>query len=89
MSDDEKGADEAGSGIGSAIDQAKGRVKEAAGDLTGDEGLQKQGQKEQERGELKEEAADKQAEADEQKAKADAKEEQAEAAENAAEAREG
>ncbi len=39
MSDDDKGADEAGSGIGSAIDQAKGRVKEAAGDLTGDKDL--------------------------------------------------
>ena len=89
MSDDDKGADAGESGIGSAVDQVKGRVKEAAGDLTGDDGLQKQGQKEQERGELKEEAAEKQVEADEQKAKADAKEEQAEAAENAAEAREG
>ena len=81
MSDDEKGADEAGSGIGSAIDQAKGRVKEAAGDLTGDEGLQKQGQKEQERGELKEEAAEKQEKADEKQAEADATQQAADARE--------
>ena len=78
MSDD----NEEKSGIGSAIDQAKGRVKEAAGDLTGDEGLQEQGQREQERGELKEEAAEKQVKADEKQAEADA-------AANAAESREG
>jgi uncharacterized protein YjbJ (UPF0337 family) len=66
------------SGIGSAVDQAKGRVKEAAGDLTGDEGLQEQGQREQERGELKEEAAEKQAKADEKQAEADAAGEAAE-----------
>ena len=75
MSDDDK------SGIGSAVDQAKGRVKEAAGDLTGDEGLQQQGQKEQERGELKEEAAEKQAKADEKQAEADATQEAADARE--------
>ena len=88
MTDDDKGADE-GAGIGSQIDQAKGRVKEAAGDLVGDEGLQEQGQREQERGELKEEAAEKQAEADKEQAKADAKEEEAEATQQAADSREG
>jgi uncharacterized protein YjbJ (UPF0337 family) len=83
MTDDDRGAGDAGeSGVGSTIDQAKGRVKEAAGDLVGDEGLQEQGQREQERGELKEEAAEKQADAEK-------KETEAEAAEEAAEAREG
>jgi uncharacterized protein YjbJ (UPF0337 family) len=82
MTDDDKGADAGESGIGSAVDQAKGRVKEAAGDLVGDDGLQEQGQREQERGELKEEAAEKQADAEK-------KESEAEAAEEAAEAREG
>ena len=72
MSDDDK------SGIESAVDQAKGWVKEAAGDLTGDEGLQEQGQREQERGELKEEAAEKQEQADEAQREADATAEAAE-----------
>jgi uncharacterized protein YjbJ (UPF0337 family) len=83
MTDEDRGADDAaGSGAESTIDKAKGRVKEAAGDLVGDEGLQEQGQREQERGELKEDAAEKQAEAEK-------KEAEAEAAEEAAEAREG
>ena len=34
-------------------DEAKGRIKEAAGDLTGDEGLQREGQADQASGEAK------------------------------------
>lgn len=73
----------------SFLDKAKGRVKEAAGDLLGDEGLQGQGQREQERGELKEDAAEAQAQAEQQQAKAQAQQEQAEAKRDAAERREG
>lgn len=36
-------------------DQAKGRVKQAAGDLLGDEDLQRTGAKEEERGKAREE----------------------------------
>jgi uncharacterized protein YjbJ (UPF0337 family) len=44
------------------IDDAKGRVKEAAGDLTGDEGLQREGKVDQATGTVKDvvdDAADK------------------------------
>lgn len=34
-------------------DEAKGRVKEAAGDLTGDEGLQREGETDQAAGKVK------------------------------------
>ena len=40
-------------GDGGGIDKAKGRVKEAAGDLTGDRELQAEGQKDQTAGSLK------------------------------------
>jgi uncharacterized protein YjbJ (UPF0337 family) len=43
-------------------DEATGRVKEAAGDLTGDEGLQREGETDQAAGKVKEgvdDAADK------------------------------
>ena len=39
----------------SIIDKLKGRVKKAAGDLTGDAGLRKQGRREERKGEAKEE----------------------------------
>jgi len=48
--------------MGEKADQAKGRAKEAAGDLTGDEDLQREGKADRVGGELKEkigEAVDK------------------------------
>ncbi|MGI8726190.1 MAG: CsbD family protein [Solirubrobacterales bacterium] len=87
MSDDRE--KEAEAGAGSKIDQTKGRVKEAAGDLADNEGLKEQGQKEQQRGELKEDAAETAAEAEKEDAKADAKREEAQKKQEAADQREG
>ena len=39
-------------------DDAKGRVKEAAGDLTGDEGLQREGKVDQATGQVKDKVGD-------------------------------
>ena len=39
-------------------DDAKGRVKEAAGDLTGDDGLQREGKVDQATGEVKDKVGD-------------------------------
>ena len=39
---------------GGDVDKAKGRVKEAAGDLTGDKGLQREGKVDQAGGKAKE-----------------------------------
>jgi colicin import membrane protein len=41
----------------SKIDKVTGRIKKAAGDLTGDEELRRQGAREERKGEAKEEAA--------------------------------
>ncbi|MGI8631887.1 MAG: CsbD family protein [Solirubrobacterales bacterium] len=57
--------------VDSFIDKAKGRVKEAAGDLTGDKGLQQQGQKEQNRAEAKDELREAQDTAAEKAAEVD------------------
>lgn len=40
------------------VDDAKGRVKEAAGDLTGDKGLQREGKVDQATGEVKDKVGD-------------------------------
>jgi uncharacterized protein YjbJ (UPF0337 family) len=44
--------------MGDDLDQAKGRVKEAAGDLTGDRDLQREGQVDQAAGKVKEKVSD-------------------------------
>jgi uncharacterized protein YjbJ (UPF0337 family) len=44
--------------VGDDMDQAKGRVKEAAGDLTGDRELQREGKADQAAGRIKEKAAE-------------------------------
>ena len=44
--------------MGEKIDQAKGRAKEAAGDLTGDKDLERDGKVERVAGELKEKVGD-------------------------------
>ena len=41
-----------------ALDDAKGRVKEAAGDLTGDDGLQREGKVDQAAGSVKDKVGD-------------------------------
>ena len=40
------------------MDDAKGRIKEAAGDLTGDDGLQREGKVDQAAGSVKDKAGD-------------------------------
>jgi uncharacterized protein YjbJ (UPF0337 family) len=46
-------------------DKVTGRVKQAAGDLLGDESIRQQGAKEERKGEVKQDAAEAQREADE------------------------
>jgi uncharacterized protein YjbJ (UPF0337 family) len=46
------------SGMSDKTDQAKGRIKEAAGDLTGDKDLKKEGRVERTAGEAKEKVGD-------------------------------
>jgi uncharacterized protein YjbJ (UPF0337 family) len=41
-----------------ALDDAKGRIKEAAGDLTGDDGLQREGKVDQAAGTVKDAVGD-------------------------------
>ena len=44
--------------MGDKIDQAKGRVKEAAGDVTGDKDLKREGKVDRAAGEVKEKVGD-------------------------------
>jgi uncharacterized protein YjbJ (UPF0337 family) len=44
--------------MGEKKDQAKGRIKEAAGDLTGDEDLRREGKTDRAAGEVKEKVGD-------------------------------
>jgi uncharacterized protein YjbJ (UPF0337 family) len=44
--------------MGSDMDQAKGRVKEAAGDLTGDDDLKNEGKADRAAGKVKEKAGE-------------------------------
>ena len=44
--------------MGEKADQAKGRVKEAAGDLTGDDDMKREGKVERASGEVKEKVGD-------------------------------
>ena len=44
--------------MGEKIDQAKGRIKEAAGDLTGDKDLQREGKVDRGAGTIKEKAGE-------------------------------
>lgn len=62
-------------GIG---DKVSGRVKQAAGDLTGSEALRRDGVEDERRGEAKEQLAHEQAEAERQQERADRKAEEVE-----------
>ncbi len=86
MADKEKGAEE---GAKSLLDKSKGKVKQAAGNLTGDDGLKEQGEREQKRGELREDAAEERGGAEKKEAEADAKEAKADAKRQEAEGLEG
>ena len=52
------------------LDKLTGRAKKAAGDLTGDQGLQRQGAREERKGEAKEEAEQAEREASQKRAEA-------------------
>ena len=60
--------------MGEKMDQAKGRVKEAVGDLTGNEDLKAEGEAQQDKADAQREAADAQAEARKADAKVEANE---------------
>jgi uncharacterized protein YjbJ (UPF0337 family) len=52
----------------------KGRVKQAVGDLAGDDGLRREGKAQQEKADAERDVAKKEAEAEQARAKAEAKE---------------
>ena len=54
-----------------ALDEAKGKLKEAAGDVTGSDSLRQEGQAQQQKGEQEAEAAKARATAEAHEAKAD------------------
>lgn len=53
------------------LDKISGRAKKAAGDVTGDPGMRKQGQREERKGEAEQEAVDAQRRAEEKSREAD------------------
>jgi uncharacterized protein YjbJ (UPF0337 family) len=65
------------------FEEAKGKVKEAAGDITNNPDLQREGQAQKEKGEAEREATEARAEAKTHEVKAKEKELEQEAAENA------
>lgn len=69
-------------------DKVTGRIKQAAGDLAGDRGLQQQGSDEERKGDAKEELAREEQRAEQAEARADEKAEQADARADAAAQRE-
>jgi len=54
----------------SIVDKVTGRVKQAAGDLTGDEGTRKQGAREERKGEVKDQAENAEEKASDKRAEA-------------------
>jgi len=55
----------------SILDKITGRAKKAAGDIAGDPGMRKQGQREERKGEAKEEATEAQQRAEQKQREAD------------------
>jgi uncharacterized protein YjbJ (UPF0337 family) len=68
MADHESGPKAAGSG---ALEDVKGKVKEAAGALTGNESMRQEGQAQQDKAEAERTVAAKEAEAEKARAEAD------------------
>lgn len=62
--------------MGEKIDKAKGHAKEAAGDLTGNEDLEREGEAQQAKADAEREVASKEAEAEKARAEAKAQEAQ-------------
>jgi uncharacterized protein YjbJ (UPF0337 family) len=69
-------------------DKVTGRVKQAAGDLVGDEGIRREGADEERKGDAKEELAREEQRADQAEARADSKADEAQARADAAAERE-
>lgn len=61
-------------GAKGVVEEVKGRVKQAVGDLAGDERLRREGEAQQEKADAEREVAAKEAEAEKARAKAEAKE---------------
>lgn len=89
MSDDQDKVETgAKAGVGSILDEAKGKAKEAAGAVTGHDDLKDEGQRDQQRADLKEDAAKAEAEAEKKETEAEAKHQKAKAKKEAAESTE-
>jgi uncharacterized protein YjbJ (UPF0337 family) len=71
MSDKDSGPE---AGIKGVVEDVKGKVKEAAGTVTGDDSLKREGQAQQDKAEAQREVATKEAEAEKARAKAVAEE---------------
>ncbi|MDD7814037.1 CsbD family protein [Mycolicibacter sinensis] len=71
MSDKDSGPE---AGIKGVVEDVKGKVKEAAGTVTGDDSLKREGQAQQDKAEAQREVATKEAEAEKARAKAEADE---------------
>lgn len=71
MSDKDSGPE---AGIKGVVEDVKGKVKEAAGTVTGDDSLKREGQAQQDKAEAQREVATKEAEAEKARAKAEAEE---------------
>jgi uncharacterized protein YjbJ (UPF0337 family) len=71
MSDKDSGPE---AGIKGVVEDVKGKVKEAAGTVTGDDSLKREGQAQQDKAEAQREVAAKEAEAEKARAKAAADE---------------
>jgi uncharacterized protein YjbJ (UPF0337 family) len=61
-------------GAKGVVEEVKGRVKQAVGDLAGDDGLRREGKAQQEKADAERDVAKKEAEAEQARAKAEAKE---------------
>jgi uncharacterized protein YjbJ (UPF0337 family) len=61
-------------GAKGVVEEVKGRVKQAVGDLTGDDRLRNEGRAQQEKADAEREVAEKEAQAEAARAKAEAKE---------------
>jgi uncharacterized protein YjbJ (UPF0337 family) len=61
-------------GAKGVVEEVKGRVKQAVGDLAGDDGLRREGKAQQEKADAERDVAKKEAEAEQARTKAEAKE---------------
>lgn len=71
MADDKSGPE---AGLSGVVEDVKGKAKEVAGNVTGNEDLQDEGEAQQDKARAERDAAESEAEAEKARAKADAKE---------------